>query len=164
MHTFILTQNDQKCLNFDVFVDMVIFTGQNVILPSLAVNMLTSNLKTCSRSQKLCKDNQTCWDCSKFSLLLDTEKSKENKWFLLKIFSLKHMMVLCVTFPRSDCPVSNSRQSRPKKKQPKITLVAEIFASLNNAKICHNILKLQGSKVILSNLTVFWSWVPFSTF
>ena len=60
MHTFILTQNDQKCLNFDVFVDMVIFTGQNVILPSLAVNMLTSNLKTCSRSQKLCKDNQTC--------------------------------------------------------------------------------------------------------
>ena len=64
------------------------------------------------------------------------------------------MMVLCVTFPPSDCPVSNSRQSRPKK-QPKITLVAEIFASLNNTKICHNILKLQGSKVILSNLTVF---------
>ena len=76
---------------------------------------------------------------------------------------MKHMMVLCVKFPRSDCPVSNSCQSRPKK-QPKINLVAEIFASLNNTKMWQNILKLQGSKVILSNLTAFWSWVPFSTF
>ena len=31
MHTFIWTQNDQKYLNFDVFGDMVIFTGKNVI-------------------------------------------------------------------------------------------------------------------------------------
>ena len=134
MHTFILTQNDQKCLNFDVFVDMVIFTGQNVILPSLAVNMLTSNLKTCSRSQKLCKDNQNCWDCSKFSLLLDTEKSKENKWFLLKIFSLNHMMVLCVTFPRSDCPVSNSRQSRPKKNNQKLLWLLKFLQVLTILK------------------------------
>ena len=31
MHTFIWTQNDQKYLNFDVFGDVVIFTGKNVI-------------------------------------------------------------------------------------------------------------------------------------
>ena len=30
MHTFVWPQNDQKCLNFDVFVDMVILRGQNV--------------------------------------------------------------------------------------------------------------------------------------
>ena len=35
-----------------------------------------------------------------------------------------------------------------KNSQPKITSVAETFASLNNAEICHNILKLEESSFI----------------